>query len=144
MGYVVAFFLGCLFVILLASKDEIMRRWKKRRINRRYERLLNGTPKQTVFLTSFEQMRKYRDYPFYIDGNIYGVRPSYFWLWDRDDPHILLEDKDGKTLGYVKEILLSRHVDSNFKVNYKRGISVSEKPTQLGKQIYPSAVTEVY
>lgn len=143
MGYVVAFVFGCLFVILLASKDDIMRRWEKRRINRRYERLLNGTPKQTVFLTSFEQMRKYRDYPFYIDGNVYGVRPSCFWRWDCSR-HVILEDNAGKILGYVNEIVLSRHVDSNGKVNYKRGISVSENPTQLGKLIYPSAVIEVY
>lgn len=144
MGYVVAFVFGCLFVILLASKDDIMRRWEKRRINRRYERLLNGISKRTVFITSFDQMRKYREYPFYIDGKVYGCRPSYSWLWDRDDPYAILEDKDGKTLGYVHEILISRHVGDDGKVKYKRGISVSENPTQLGKRIYPSAVIEVY
>lgn len=144
MGYVVAFVLGLMIMFLLAAREDIKIRFQKRRINRRYERLLNGIPKRTVFLTSFEQMRKYREYPFYIDGKVYGVSTSRRWYWHCNETEVLLEDKDGKTLGYAQEILLRRHIGDDGEVKYKRGISVSEWPTQLGKRIYPSAVIEVY
>ncbi|EJS1626319.1 hypothetical protein NXA67_003214 [Vibrio cholerae] len=144
MGYVVAFVLGLMIMFLLAAREDIKTRFQKRRINRRYERLLNGIPKRTVFLTSFDQMRKYREYPFYINGKVYGVSTSRRWYWHCNEIDVLLEDKNGKTLGYAHEILISRHVGDDGKVKYKRGISLSEHPTQLGKRIYPSAVIEVY
>lgn len=142
MAYVAAFSIGVVFTIVLFCFQDMKDSWINRKANRRHQLLLNGIPKRAIFLNGFDDLIRYREYPFYIEGKTYSISRLGHITFDERYTHLV--DKDGNTLGYIHSLPMSRYVDVDGKRYVKYGLSLSDSPNSYGKVVSISAVVQVY
>lgn len=141
MGYIAAAVIGFGVAVCLYNWDDWKRSWKTKRIIRRYQKLLHGTPKRTVRLRSLDEAHNYRDYPFLIDGKVVQV-PRFFW-WHCNETHRRVEDINGNRLGYLTDGLIrSRKCDSGW--YHYRSLNLTESANLNGKSVIVEAIVEVH
>lgn len=141
IGYIAAAVIGFGVAVCLYNWDDWKRSWKTKRIQRRYQKLLHGTPKRTVRLRSLDEANNYRNYPFLINGKVAQV-PHYYWcLFNEKDPRV--EDINGHCLGYLTNGLIrSRKCYSGY--FHYRSLNLTDNPNHTGKPVTVEAIVEVY
>jgi hypothetical protein len=139
---VLLLFAGLIIGLFIPFSSEISRGIKQRKKDKRYKKLMNGTPKQVINIKHFDQLYRYRNYPLYINGQVLG--PRRLDGWHCNDEGKYLVDKNGDKAGYItSNIVRSKRLAKN-RFRHYRKIVITENPTFLGKQINVSVVTQVY
>lgn len=133
---------GLVIGVFITQLSEIKSTIKRRGNIKRYNKLLSGTPKHVVHIECFDDIYKYRKYPFYINGQVLGV--SGFSFWHCNDEGQWLVDKDGKKKGFLtSDIVRSKRLAKDRWRHY-RALVLKENPNFLGEKISVSAVLAVY
>ena len=143
MWYLLVFIAGFALAVFISQWEDIKRSLVNKKKRKRYQKLLNGTPKTIVDVSTWDEVWSYREYPFLINGETVCV-PGNLWLWWHcNDEYKRLHTVDGEPVGYLKSsIIRSRKCYSGW-FHYK-GLSLADGPNQTGKTVKVSAVLDVY
>lgn len=140
MIYIACVILGFLLAVLLSSSQELISSIVKTYKDRRYNKLKNGVPKRVVQLRNFSDLRKYKEYPLYINGEVLEYTKGAWW----GDVITYMRYFNASGSLYVTDKVIPTFKDIKGIRRHRKVLGVSDDPSRFGSVSVVSAIIEVY
>ena len=140
MSLLAGILIGFGFVLVLFTSQELMEsiiNWHK---ERRFNKLKNGVPKRVVQLRNFTDLRKYKDFPLYINGEVF-THVNNAW-WGYAITYMRYFNTNGSL--YITDKVIPTYKDIRGIQRYRKLLGVSDNSCKFGRVTVVSAIVEVY
>ena len=140
MSYVACILVGFMLAVLLFSSQELIESIINWYNERRFNKLKNGVPKRVVHLRNFTDLRKYKDFPLYINGEVFTYAKNAWW--GGTITYMRYSNTNGSL--YITDKVIPTYKDIRGIQSYRKVLGASDDSCKFGRVTVVSAIVEVY